>query len=1251
LITGTKNFKLTEDGRAKLGDWQMDERDNRNAEADASDRHYELVREAVEQGKQVPENVVGEYETLVPLATPKPATPLKARPLEVVEREIEDNNARIMVIGEALRDIKEGSAQANAQFVKQLRAEEATRRKTVKDLQAERSALRNQPTPKLAAGVKQGDMIASTQTEDFALVGEQGTDGAKAEAEKAAAAKAKAEAQALQDKQQLGLFTPREEQAKMDALTEASSPLQQTGQKALDFLDKLDKQINQGPFSDPLFLVPIAKLALKLAKAFVANGMKLEAAIRKAIADAKAQMPNEEVDEAQLEAALLKAAAEPEAIEPSAATPGERGESQGVFAGNYVKESDEGWAKRAKAWVDKWPDLLTAYEKTVSPKQAEAGLTDAIRKYALNEIMERAVAMLKAQKNPVEMAMARQVIEASAKSLQSISSDAGATLSASNLSQRRYSSLLPVLSLFNLINKQHRKLSFPELTDDVLRQWAINTKAKAIQETKKNLSEAAAIVAREFKIAAKELDLIWGEIFRSSLKNQDATKRAIMREILKHPKLQKLSDDGVAELANLLGREWAKAHKAVYRSEFSKLIELPKVSQNKRLKMMNALPRIIMLANVGVLDNAAFRNAIAPAFGMLTFDGDLAKRVIQLSQEAQEFTGKRRDQAVEKIYHEMLKSGGINPWEVLRDWWYGAVLSGFQTTVDDASGILNGGIHTLMMAGMAGRGMPYVFKAYGKGMREALSEFFPMLWRGDMWRSEDFNQEKPETVLEALSESRNLFKKAIGQMKYMRRVKGAIDHLNGLPTQQAAIALLLHRAGMTAELKRMLDPTPDDIRLARERAEAEGTPPEMIRKRVREILQDTVPDEITLEARDIRRMVGYKNTPRGFLGAFYKAISEGEKRIPGAKYFLGTAFVRFAANYGNDYLNYMAPVAAVRWVMSSGRFAGGKHGLQMTPVERELMLVKASLGTVAAVAAAALFLGDDDGKEHDVDITGSFKSLDPTQKNQLLAQGKKPYSIKVGNTYVSYRQFGIGAVLGVVGELRDRQLYQPKKWSKEDILDKFSDAMLSGVLMVRDSSSIAALMQTVGFANAYKYDTGKLREKDIPKYLAGVMGSIIPNVIRDVDAWSDPGLYQANTGGEYFVRAVPFWRREVGDGPQLNVLGEKIEVNRYPWSRWVKSREPDKAWDTLGALAAKGVFMPTPEAVKVTPRNGKRRDMTPAELTRYQKEVGAGFRAFLEKDGSRILRLRDPDKMADAIDDLATPVRRRVLDDINRRAR
>jgi hypothetical protein len=1131
LITGTKNFKLTESGRSKLNDWRKDVRDNSDAEADASDQHYELVRAALEQGKPVPARVYGEYETLTALAAAPQTTGLFP------------------------------PAQMQAQATSQAQAVAA----------------------------------------DAALQ------------------------------------------------AEADSNLQQAGAKAIKLLDKLESDINGAAYSDPLFLTQFAKLAIKLARALVKGGMALDKAIRQAIAEARQQMPDALDNDAALEANLARAITEVEPVDPSPAMKENREFSRGLFNGEYVLESDEAWHERAVKWVDQFGDDLPRAVMEATGEQPMGGITSAQRTYILREIMLRATEMLRRQRNPYEVGMAKQVLGRAAEMAQANSSAAGANLKANDLAQRRYAAQAPILHLLGLIRERLQRLPFPELASDQLRDWVMAARQAAVQELLKDTSKADAVVAREFKREARDLGVVWRDVFNAALSTQRQVRLTMMRAIMAHPKLQGLSPEAVTELANLLGKQWNREHAKALKSEFSKFIPLPNVKN--RAKLLRAMPRLVRWANLGILTNEAFRNAVAPEFGVKTLDGALVSKLTDMAQEAQAVGGVNRNRILDQMYKLIQKSGGISKSDFFRDYWYGAVLSAIRTQVDNAMSILNGALISTMLGVKAGRNAPGVAKAYGKGAREGIDDFWPILWHGEVWRSSNFNPEKLDSALEGIDRSRNIFVRALATPKYVKRLMTAIDHINGLSTQQAVIAYELYRDATPEEAAKILMPTAADLAAARARAEAEGTPDNLMNKRVREILQDTIPDEIALSARDIRELVTFTNKPKGIAGGIQRGLDAVEKARPGFKMLSGTVFSRFALNYANELANYAPLVPLYRYFVSAPGRQDSKIGLKMGQTERELLLAKMALGNSLGAMAAAMFLGDDDDeRERDIDITGSFKSLDQKKRNQLLAEGRQPYSIRVGDTYISYRQLGFGGVLGAIGELRDRQLFSPEKWTQDDLADKILDATFAGLFIVKDSSAIAGLTEALGFMNSYKYDVDQITEKAVPKYLAKLGGSLIPNILKEVDAWGDPSIFKANSGAEFYIQQVPYLRRELGPGPMLNVLGEPVRVERYPWSRWVKQRQDDPAWETLGKLASKGVFLPVPTTTVTVRENGTRRRLTPEEQYSYQQKVGREYRKFVEANANKLNRMKPLDA-ADFIDAETTRIRTRVRADMQGKLR
>lgn len=947
---------------------------------------------------------------------------------------------------------------------------------------------------------------------------------------------------------------------------------------------------------------------------------------------------------------------------PQPPNPAERVESRGLFIGDITRDTDDNWAAEARKWVDFYKgNLERAFQAAMT-----ANIDSAFREYVFSELIQRSELEVSRAKNDVDLLRALNLQERIANAEVKLGADTGKAMAARKLSQERFWWLQPALIYRNLVRKrQAEAIPFPGFVSQQVRKWLVDSGREAVDQVREAMKQADVVFGREFRKikqvpgAEGPIEINWRDILTKSIESQGNVRQKMLQVILADPRLRNLSPAGIAEITNLLTNAWEKQRDRIFTSEFRKKIPLPTIKPDNRDKLFRALPRILRYANIAratpgdvittdgpetfLLWEQAFRDAVAPEFGVAEINGGTARKLTALAQDAQTRKGVNRNEIIQQMFRLMAREGGVNFWDALRDYWYAAVLSGTRTQVDNALNILNGALNTAMFATMAKGDAGFVAYSALKGLNEGVRDFWPMLWKGELYRSVNFNPDQPGNALEGLGESRKLFARGISQMKYVSRLIQALDHVTALMSDASAKAYALRKEYGPEIARQLMMPAPEIVAAARDRAIAEGTRPELVNKRTREILQEKFPIEILLTSKEIREATTFTEVPQGLMGSLYEGLNAASRKFPALKFVTGTNFVRFAANYTNELLNYAAPVAAWRWFQSAPGKSDGPLGLNYSESRRDLLLAKAAIGTALGAFAAAMFLGDDDKEEdRNIDITGSFKSLDPNKRKQLLAEGRQPYSIRFGNTYVSYRQLGFGGLLGAIGELRDRQLFTPEKWSKESITDKVLDAGAAGMFIVKDSSAISGLTEFLGFANAYKYDTNEVIEKAVPRYLARLSGSLVPNILKEVDAWSDPSIFKAeggNMGYEYFLQQVPYARREIGPGPILNVLGEPVQIERYPYSRWVTQRQDDPAWDTLGRLASRGVFMPTPAITVKVNENGTRRELTREEKYQYQRAVGQGYRRFVEQNSKRLLAL-PPAQASDLIDKNAERIRR-----------
>ncbi|RPI19931.1 MAG: hypothetical protein EHM65_00830 [Acidobacteriales bacterium] len=1158
-------------------------------------------------------------------------------------------------------------------------------------------------TPRLGAGQTQGDLIASTQREDLRLVGEEGIDIEARQARAREAARQAAQARAAQRKAQTTMpleaaplptvsqGTPAQQAAGTVAAAEAQGrelgpeptgkpqTLEEATAEVRDAIGQLIESITPkaGFTGGPSASDSLKRLLREIPPAVLQSAALIAQRVYRETRDwAKATQAGIEeifsrVKVADLEdtragfSEFIQGVNVPGSVPanpPQPAAGQERVDSRGYFTGQINPETVDNWQAESKRVIDSFgTDMEAAFRWAATTDMG----ADA-REFVFKQIMERVFTQIARANNPIELARAEDLLRRVQSTWKSSGTQLGQAFAARAAAIDSIWYLHPLLAFRDLVRERQAQLPFPQFTSDQVRQWLQASGRQAIEELRIQMQNANNAFGREFRRITKDVlrreDINWADILTASDQRQGSMQYRLLEEILSQPGLRNLPPRGISEIVKLFSEAWGREQERIFRNEFRKQVPLPTVKKDDREKIFRSIPRILRYSNIAMMKDGAetrllwdqaFRNAVAPQFGVAAIDGTTARKLTALAQKAQSAAGINRDEIVQQMFRLMQKEGGINWKDILRDYWYAAVLSGTRTQVDNALNIANGALNTAMFAGMAGTQGGKVLKAAGKGLSEAIKDFWPILWKGELYRSVSFNPDVPGNSLEGLQESRNLFLRGISQLKYVSRLMQALDHMTALMSDAASKAYTLAKTDPKL-LEAYMLPSATTVANARARAIAEGTRPELVNRRTREIIEEALPVEVLLTARDIRQMSTFTETPQGLAGAIYQGVNAAERQLPGLKFLSGTSFVRFASNYANELLNYFAPVALWRWYQSAPGRQDTALGLKYSEARRDLLLSKLALGTALTGFAAALFLGDDDDeKKRAIDITGSFKSLSPEKRNQLLAEGRQPYSIRVGDTYISYRQLGFGGVLGAIGELRDQQLYSPEKYNKQSFPEKLMDGFVSGALIVKDSSAIAALTEFLGFANAYKYDVSQTIEKATPKYLARLAGSVIPNIMKEADAWIDSSIYRAepgNLGMEYFLQQVPFARQSIGPGPILNVLGEPVQVERYPYSRWLKFRKEDKAWNTLGQLASKGVFMPTPNITVTVKENGERRRMNRDEAYTYQKDVGQRYRTWIERNGDRLLKMK-PDDAAEVIDKAADRMRADAREKIQQKIR
>jgi hypothetical protein len=252
--------------------------------------------------------------------------------------------------------------------------------------------------------------------------------------------------------------------------------------------------------------------------------------------------------------------------------------------------------------------------------------------------------------------------------------------------------------------------------------------------------------------------------------------------------------------------------------------------------------------------------------------------------------------------------------------------------------------------------------------------------------------------------------------------------------------------------------------------------------------------------------------------------------------------------------------------------------------------------------------------------------IDPEDREALVASGWQPYSVKVGNQWVSFQRFEpIAAIFGIAADAADGL--------RNGDFDKWN----TGVMRVMQSTAENITNKT--FLAGLDGVTSAISHPNLflPRFMKQMQGSMVPNSLGFV-----PVAHLARAIDPVYRDAQPFtldvWKRKIPFlsttvDPQYGPTGEErkrggtaLERLASPFSRWPTREGPE----ALGAeeIVRLGVA-PSPPRRYTYSKGGEK-----VELTREEKQAFAmAMREATKTIGQRILKdpnyLRLPDDEED----------------------
>lgn len=846
---------------------------------------------------------------------------------------------------------------------------------------------------------------------------------------------------------------------------------------------------------------------------------------------------------------------------------------------------------------------------------------------------------------PPDPVDAARLVQRATAAWQALKTEGGQALQSNQQTNQRVGPHRPLLAYLDLVRRRQAaelEPRFPSVVSNNIRAWLTRSARQAMAELAKRLRNPEFVTTRELNRIAREAGISWSDLFQSSWATQEEVQQGLFEAIRNHPKLRTLDEEGQVELTNLLVRAWVREHDRIFRSEFKKYAgEGATVAESDMARLVKALPRIVKWANLGLLDDDHFRDAVAPEYHIGSVDDRTARMLSEMAQEAQAAPeGMIRNRIYQRMLNEMVAAEGINSYDLAKDFWYANVLSGLRTWIDVGVGSWLGAF-TMAARGAADRltradprSAAKIVEGFIRGTVEGLANAVDIIATGDTARLPETTQRLIDQLngrgrvntLEAALARGNAAQRLIGRMALVHRIMVALDYVGNLAARESMMVYTAAARGdlpsLTAAMARW-DRRASAAALAQAKAElGAGAKALDIRHRKREILEAGISSEVRAGATELGRVAALNAEPVGWGGVVYSWIA----KMPWiARSLLGLNFVRAAINMAQNASDWMPISGLVNYgrakMMTRPWFAElPEHSPLRTfaldvPDERRRLILMAQIGGMAITAAAIGLFLDDDDDEREYDISGTWFNVDPKKKSQLMSQGERPLSIRIGDKWISYRNTPFAAALAFVGNLRDKQRLKKETFNAQSTAERMVDAWIMGFSYIKDVSAMSQFAAVVGASAVNTKDEIESAQRSLAQSVGNTAAGFIPAVslLREIDTMTDPAVYRPTIGWEYWLRNVPFARRGVGVGPAVDALGSEIDNPRLPWGRLINAVPEDRAWNTLSTLAAKGVFVPVPnKTVQIVGRDGRRRMMNAAEYLDYQTRVGRQWRKLIE---------------------------------------
>ncbi len=621
------------------------------------------------------------------------------------------------------------------------------------------------------------------------------------------------------------------------------------------------------------------------------------------------------------------------------------------------------------------------------------------------------------------------------------------------------------------------------------------------------------------------------------------------------------------ELQRLLDLE-RKAHAEIARERaIARLVDqlMPKTATAKtRGSMPRFLKKLFEAHELGALDRAAFLKAYAEAFEMPVLDAAQRKRIKELI-DAQKAApeGFLKQEATTKLMSELAMFKGIPAMDVWTAFWYANILSGITA---QGVNIWVNAMHLMLKMLTVGathnpretwhfiRGM---YEGAKRGTAEAVNSLKTgnVPFKGDLQFGsgqtlELIHSDNPQTwgqrLKNGMSYGKFVFRAlAAGDGFFYHTAKEGRSWLEA--ARYASEQTKANGGNFSDYLAEQLQNGQTQYQQALAQAKAElaasgrSSSYGHVDRRAWEIMEALRPVDLKAKASRFGDLTTFTQPPEGSMGAVAGLINDAHKRFslpsPWGPIRVLTPFIPFVnivANVTSTALDF-TPVGILRGSM--GRFSIhvlDRSKVDFDPWESKQRIASGILGTLGAGLsfAWALALRDRDDDETPFMIYGMGPGT--KARRDQMPKGWRPFTIKIGDSYVSYAETPLSLVFAVAGSALDYLRYTPKG-REEHALGATAYAL---------STSPQALLKTGVLSSINDLFNLLEGQRSGTQVLTRTASGFIPGqgLLRDISELFHGDKVDDTTLAAAMLKDVPVLR-ELAGKPSLNIFGEPVELD------------------------------------------------------------------------------------------------------------